>query len=218
MLAYHNDSAIKTGIIAQLEAHRAADQLMKGVYWQHGKGCAVGCTVHSGNHAEYEKRFGIPRVLARLEDRIFEGLPNAKAMEWPVRFMSAIAPGADLSRVWNRFGNWLLVDNTWGVIRHAKTDVQRAIIREIAQKLMQPDAISESEWRELRRRAAAAAAAAYAAAAYAAAYATAAAYAADAAAAYATAAAPRTGESARENHFVAQSDKLIELLSEAHPA
>ena len=100
MLAYLNDPAIKTELIVQLEAHRAADQLVKGQYWAKGKGCAVGCTVHSSNHKAYERLFGIPKVLAWLEDRIFEGLPNDRAMEWPVRFMSAIVPGADLSMIW----------------------------------------------------------------------------------------------------------------------
>ena len=110
MLAYHNDPTVKTAIIVQLEAHRAADQLIKGQYWEDGKGCAVGCTVHSSNHKAYERRFGIPEVLARLEDRIFEGLPNDRAMEWPVRFMSAIKPGADLSMVWPKFALWLLTE------------------------------------------------------------------------------------------------------------
>ena len=110
MKAYHNDPQIKADIIAQLEDHRAADQLIKGQYWEDGKGCAVGCTLHSGNFAEYEPRFGIPQMLARLEDCIFEGLPNDEAMEWPVRFMAAIEPGADLSLIGWKLLHWLLTD------------------------------------------------------------------------------------------------------------
>jgi len=111
LIAYHNDPAIKTKIIAQLEAHRAADQLVKGQYWEGGKGCAVGCTLNGQDHAEYEVRFGVPEMLARLEDAIFEGLPNGDAMEWPVRFMSSIRPGADLSRVGWQFLHYLLTDD-----------------------------------------------------------------------------------------------------------
>jgi hypothetical protein len=110
MLAYHNDPTIKIAILAQLAKHREADELIKGEYWENGKGCAVGCTIHSGNHAEYETRFGIPQMLARLEDRIFEGLPNGKAKEWPERFMSAARVGADLSLVGWKFQYWLLTD------------------------------------------------------------------------------------------------------------
>jgi hypothetical protein len=99
MLAYHNGPALKTAILSQLQAHHDADQIVKGRYWEDGKGCAVGCTIHSGDHAEYEVLFGIPIMLAWLEDTIFEGLPNDLAQTWPMRFMSAIRPGADLSRV-----------------------------------------------------------------------------------------------------------------------
>ena len=112
LIAYHGSEAEKAAIITQLVTHRAADRLVKGKYWEGGKGCAVGCTIHSSNHMEYESRFGIPVMLAQLEDCIFEGLPNDKAMEWPVRFMSAIKPGADLSLVGWKFLHWILTDET----------------------------------------------------------------------------------------------------------
>ena len=110
MLAYHNDPKIKTDILSQLQEHAAADQIVKGHYWQDGKGCAIGCTIHSDDHMDYETRFGIPIMLARLEDCIFEGLPNDAAKTWPIRFMSAIEPGIDLSTVGWKFLHWLLTD------------------------------------------------------------------------------------------------------------
>ena len=111
MLAYHNDPTIKSDILAQLAKHRAADELVQGYgYWQDGKGCAVGCTLYSGDHMEYETRFGIPVMIARLEDCIFEWLPVEAARAWPERLMSSIAPGADLSRVGWQFLYWLLTD------------------------------------------------------------------------------------------------------------
>jgi hypothetical protein len=110
MLAYHNDHSIKAAIIAELNVHAAADDFIKGKYWVDGKGCAVGCTIKSGDHMEYESRFGIPVMLARLEDRIFEGLPNDDAKAWPIQFMDAIAVGSDLSRVGWQFQYWLLTD------------------------------------------------------------------------------------------------------------
>jgi hypothetical protein len=112
MIAYRNDLALKEKILAQLQAHHDADEIVKGQYWENGKGCAVGCTIHSGNHAEYERRFGIPQMLARLEDSIFEGLPNGNAKAWPMRFMGAIKPGSDLSRIGWQFMHWLLTDET----------------------------------------------------------------------------------------------------------
>ena len=110
LVAYRSDPEIKANILAQLAAHRAADQIVKGQYWERGKGCAVGCTVHSDDHMAYERRFGIPVVLARLEDTIFEGLPNERALDWPMRFMDAIKPGQDLSLVGWKFQHWLLTD------------------------------------------------------------------------------------------------------------
>ena len=112
MIAYHNNPTEKAAILRQLVQHAEADQIVKGIYWQDGKGCAVGCTIRSGRHVEYEARFGIPEALARLEDRLFEGLPNGRAQVWPLEFMSAVAPGADLTRVVWRFLHWLLTDVT----------------------------------------------------------------------------------------------------------
>ena len=113
MLAYHNDPKIKANLLAQLAAHRAADEIVRGYgYWSGGRGCAVGCTIHSGDHAEYEPRYGIPQMIARLEDCIFEGLPLENARDWPARFSNAIVPGADLSLVGWKFLHWMLTDRS----------------------------------------------------------------------------------------------------------
>lgn len=105
MKAFTDTPVSKEQLLASLHAHRAADRLAKGHYWDDGKGCAVGCSLHDfapGSedlHAEYERLFGIPAALARLEDVIFENLPARAAQKWPVRFAEAIPEGADLSRV-----------------------------------------------------------------------------------------------------------------------
>ncbi|MGH6683741.1 MAG: hypothetical protein ACRECA_07425, partial [Pseudolabrys sp.] len=111
LIAFRNTEIKKPAILRQLRAHAKADQLIKGQYWQDGKGCAVGCTVHCGDHSLYERKFGIPQMLAYLEDRIFEGLPNLKAKTWPIRFIDAIAPGADLALVGWKFMHWMLTDD-----------------------------------------------------------------------------------------------------------
>lgn len=112
MLAYHNDPALRTSVINEMALHRKADELVQGYgYWENGKGCAVGCLLKNGNHAEYETKFGIPEMLARLEDRIFEGLPKAKAQKWPERFLSAIKAGQDLTTVGWEFQHRLQINN-----------------------------------------------------------------------------------------------------------
>ena len=108
MQAFLNDPAIKAKYLGRVDAHREADQLVKGKYWEDGKGCAVGCTIHSSNHIAYETLLGIPVALARLEDAIFEGLPNERAMTWPSEFLQSIEVGKDLSLVTPKFLYWLL--------------------------------------------------------------------------------------------------------------
>jgi hypothetical protein len=110
LVAYHGNQSEKDAILAQLAKHRAHDQIVKGQYWEDGKGCAVGCTIHGSGHKKYEPIFGIPQALAHIEDAIFEGLPNDRAMDWPIRFMAAIKPGSDLSLVQWKFLHWLLTD------------------------------------------------------------------------------------------------------------
>lgn len=110
LTAYHGKQSEKDAILSQLRHHYDADELVKGQYWEGGKCCAVGCTIHGSDHSQYQPRFGIPEMLARLEDCIFEGLQNGSAKEWPLQFMGAIKPGADLSRVGWQFLHWLLTD------------------------------------------------------------------------------------------------------------
>jgi hypothetical protein len=103
LIAYRHDPAMKARYIARVRSHRLADDLVKGFYWMHGKGCAVGCTLEDSDHRRYETELGIPVRIAYLEDAIFEALPNVEARMFPERFLEAIPPGADLSRVSDAF-------------------------------------------------------------------------------------------------------------------
>ena len=128
MLAFTRTIMTKASVLRQLRVHAKADEIVKGYYWENGKGCAVGCTIHSNNHASYVPLFGIPEALARLEDTIFEGLPNGTAKAWPVRFMSAIQPGAGLSRVHWQFLHWLLTD------RAVNPGIDHPLVRDAVKK------------------------------------------------------------------------------------
>ena len=236
MLAFHGKQEIKDFYISRVNAHRLADEIVKGVYWEKGKGCAVGCTLHSSKHSAYEIELGIPTILARLEDGIFECLPLNQAKLWPEKFLEAINIGSDLSEIWPKFARWLLIDEEFSVIQYAKNDDQKKSIQTIADYYLIHKEITEQQWRDAAY-AAYAAYATYAAddadaddAAYAAAaYAADAAYAAAAAATYATYAAAATyatyaayaayaaaddADDAVENHRIVQADKLLELLKE----
>ena len=216
MIAYHGREDLKAAFLAQIAQHETADRIVRGVYSKDGQdetleftgGCAVGCSLQSlavieglatidhSDHTLYERYLGVPQMLARLEDRIFEGLPEAEAQAWPRRFAEAIRPGADLAMVGPRFLYDLLSDPAGAVQRRAQTtprvkaavDGVMALFVRWVESGTKPSA---TEWREARS--AAYAAAADASAADADAYAAAAdasaaaadAYAADADAAYA---------------------------------
>ena len=47
LIAFKNTTVTKPVILKQLRAHAKADEIVKGLYWENGKGCAVGCTIHS---------------------------------------------------------------------------------------------------------------------------------------------------------------------------
>jgi hypothetical protein len=108
MLSFHNDPKVKEKYLKRVRRHRLADEIVKGHYWENGKGCAVGCTLHSGNHSAYEAELGIPVWLAHLEDALFESMPCDSAVLWPERFLAAIPVGVDLRPAWPHFCIWLM--------------------------------------------------------------------------------------------------------------
>jgi hypothetical protein len=101
---WHGDAELKAATIAEMKAHREADELVRGFYFRDGKGCAVGCLTRDpeGGHAQYPERWGIPTWLAHLEDHIFEGLPEEKALLWPERFLTAVPLGGDFKGLADR--------------------------------------------------------------------------------------------------------------------
>jgi len=108
LLAFHGDRSVKDKYLARVEAHRRADEIIQGQYWEQSKGGAVGCTIHGDDHQRYEVELGIPAQIALLEDHIFEALPNAAAKDFPASFLAAIPVGADLAMVVPKFIHWLL--------------------------------------------------------------------------------------------------------------
>jgi hypothetical protein len=133
-LTYHGNVSEKKATLKQLRHHRMLDQIVQGMYWEgngDGRGCAVGCLTHdpNGGHDQFPERWGVPVQLAYLMDQIFEALPKDEAVEWPVRIMSAIPVGRDLSRVYDRFCVWMLRDLVPIAGRNAAASAARAAER-----------------------------------------------------------------------------------------
>jgi hypothetical protein len=217
--AFHGSPALKAKYLARVRQHREADELVKGKYWEQGKGCAVGCTLedryNEDKHMAYETDLGIPVALARLEDSIFEGLPNAKAMLWPERFLDAIRPGADLTGVADKFMLAVLVDDQHGCVRHADERGKQAVdgVAALLRRKIAGKTITAAEW-NAADHAAEAAAAAYAASFDAARAAEHASYSADRAASFAACAA----YSAASASFAEASASFAEAAAEAAEA
>ena len=127
LLAYHNDPKIKELYLTRVRAHQAHDEIVKGTYWEEGKGCAVGCTIEGDEHSRYETELGIPVQIAYLEDTLFEGMSNERAKEFPTQFLSSIHVGADLSLVIPKFYLEILLDKEHGVRNVALEDGKKAI-------------------------------------------------------------------------------------------
>ena len=117
MKAYHGNPQVKRNVLARVRRHRAADEIIKGIYWEQGKGCAVGCTIHGDEHRKYERELGIPEVLAQVEDRLFESLPKRVAKDWPIQFLANIKAGANLEKVWPQLALYLLVQAPFALLK-----------------------------------------------------------------------------------------------------
>jgi hypothetical protein len=216
LISFHGKQEVKNFYVNRVKGHFLADEIVKGYYWENGKGCGIGCTIHSNNHYAYETELGIPVWLAKVEDRIFENLPNDRAEKWPIEFLEAINIGSDLNKIKIPF-LIVIVESAREKFDHKKYPKQLAAIDGVLMELRR-DVIDLDKLRKARFAAdaygyAATSAAAYAAyAAYAANAAAAAAYAAD----YAAYAADYAADyaDARKVAYVKLSDKLLELIRE----
>ena len=146
MLAFHGLESERQVAIADMKAHREADLLIRGRYWEDGKGCMLGCLTHQNEntHERLEEMYHIPKSLGLLCDTMFEGLPKEEAMDFPVQVLEAIQAGADLTHVTNHFVVFVLRD----VRPNADNDGQAAIDTCIAlyQRRIAGDEPTSEEW------------------------------------------------------------------------
>jgi hypothetical protein len=113
-LTFHDDPAVKDLLLARIGAHEQADAIARGAYekWNGGvKRCAVGCSLRDLSergdepedwHRAMEDVLGVPYWLARLEDHVFEHLPDELAKGWPRRFSEALPVGVSLDGLADR--------------------------------------------------------------------------------------------------------------------
>ena len=136
LVAFHGEPSQKARYLASVRALREACEIVTGGVWDNGRGSAAGCAVHSDSYDAYETELGVPKILARLEDCIFEGLyafgsPDL-ATAFPERFLSAIKPGAGLSLVWPKIALWMLAGGRYGMVRSSGTPKADRAINDLA--------------------------------------------------------------------------------------
>jgi len=84
IFAWHNEPKLKAAAMARLREHRRMDAIVKGVYWNNGRGCQLGCLTHSsGNpHEDAQRLFGLPLRVGYWLESVFEGLPEHECEDW----------------------------------------------------------------------------------------------------------------------------------------
>jgi hypothetical protein len=189
---------------AEVAAHVAADTIIQGDYWDPltNRGCFIGCLAHSYDPAINEQNYGLPMMLQRIAENIFEALPENEAKMFFAALPDAVAcDGKDLSLV-----AWQFLEAELRSLPQQENKIQAAIdpviagMARLAQGLewSADDAMAAS--RKASREAAMAMAAAAAAAA--------------ARAAAARAAAARASRAAAAARL-RQRDLLLRLIKEA---
>jgi len=82
--------------------HIAADAVVQGSYWDPNseRGCFIGCLAHSNDPSVPERVYGLPVMVQRIAESIFEALPAGDARAFFAALPEAVAcDGKDLTRV-----------------------------------------------------------------------------------------------------------------------
>ena len=198
----------------EVAAHVAADSIAQGIYWDNKtkRGCFIGCLAKRDDPSLNEATYGLPVMLQRIAESIFEGLPANEAKAFFATLPDAVGcDGKDLTKV-----SWQFLAAELRSLPEQPAEIQAVIDPVIAGMDL---LAGEQEWPAARADADADAwaADAAAAAAAAAAWAARAAAAADAADAWAARAAAVCAAAAADAAAVRlrQRDLLLRLIAEA---
>lgn len=146
LIAFFNDKNIKKKYIDRLKQHKKQNEIVHGVYWEDGIGCAVGCTIHSSDHSKYESEMGIPKWLPYIKDQLFEGMQGDK--NFPLRLMKAIPVGTteeQFDTVKHKFLTFCLKKIRKNIKHGTIKDAIQNII-DLHSKAAEGKYITDSEW------------------------------------------------------------------------
>ena len=112
-------------LAATVAEHIEADAVVQGDYWSEDKqkGCFIGCLVHGNKPHLIEERYGVPVMITKIAEAIFERLPADEAKQFFADFPAAINnDGKDLSRV-----GWQFLSQTLRDLPPTTAEVQAVI-------------------------------------------------------------------------------------------
>lgn len=133
--------------------HVAAESIVQGDYWdeENRHGCWIGCLAKSADPAINEATYGLPVILQRIAESIFEALPADDAKAFFAALPAAVAcDGKDLTRV-----SWQFLAAELRSLPEQPAEIQSVIDPVIAGMDL---LASGQEWIAVNARAAAAAA------------------------------------------------------------
>jgi hypothetical protein len=101
---HHTEMLTKNTALLRTEVakHVAADSIIQGDYWdaEKNKGCWIGCLAHCKDPRINEETYGLPVMLQRIAENIFESLPADEAKSFFAALPDAVDhDGKDLSCV-----------------------------------------------------------------------------------------------------------------------
>jgi len=117
-------------LAATVAEHIKADAVIQGDYWSEDeqKGCFIGCLVHGNKPHLIEERYGVPVMITKIAEAIFERLPADEAKQFFADFPAAINnDGKDLSRV-----GWQFLSQTLRDLPSTTAEVQAVVDLAIA--------------------------------------------------------------------------------------
>jgi len=84
----------------EVKHHVKCDAIRQGSYWDGSRGCFIGCLAHSGDTAKVQDTYGLPIMLQRIAENIFESLPLNEAQAFFAALPTAVGcDNKDLSKV-----------------------------------------------------------------------------------------------------------------------
>lgn len=147
--AFHGDAVLRQTVVERLRLHIQAGHIVghSACDAEQGRYNLTSATVHSEDLAEYERKLGIPAVLALIQESIsnlflqrashdaqetrFAFAPYAS--NYPVEWLQSLPLGADLQNVPARFLSWMLLDLT--DMQHPLTTAASAEAKAVARTM-----------------------------------------------------------------------------------